>query len=120
MDDRLTEFAWLFKGETDDYYDGFRAKFLVKYDEINDPRSRAYKYDFEIEDLWYNGRLDPKNEEEEPDVMTPDRRFYNWELLKNRSTKTCLEPGECVFKVGFARYFNTNDTLKEDHEIILG
>ena len=101
FDDRLIEFGWSFRNDTNNpTYDGVKVTFLYNTEHTNDPTKKGYSRNFILNDL-HGPRLDIATQE--PIMMLPDSEFTHFELVPYRSRKVCLDRGQCAFIAGFKR-----------------
>ena len=107
-DNKVVEMGWMFKdnNKTSTKYDGIKAKFLYNSTYNNNPKQLAFQRIVQLHDM-HAGRLDPKTEE--PISLGRDRADSHWELVRYRTKRECLKPGQCAFVVGFVRDLVTDD-----------
>ena len=126
-DNKMVDMGFMFKNDTDVYYDGMRAQFLFNSTEFNDPRFKVgYNRNFLIQDV-YSFKLREDLHETHQLTLDDQDRWYsnanpcsdceNWELIEEKSLKECLEPGVCAFIVGFKRRYETIDSTGRDIRI---
>ena len=116
--------GFCFRNSTTSRYDGIRATFLYKLNQINDPTKDGYSHTFELQDVFgpklKAKKSSSKDEDPSPGDLIEDTSPSNWEIVPYESKKVCLQPGQCAFIVRFVRLFETTDQNGQDIKIIAG